>query len=162
MSDFELAKGRVLHFNEDSWNRLQEVLAEKRLHLMAEHVAEQRKKDVVVLDLDDYPFQCDDALTAGWLRAVADRAEEMGGASPNVRFARWIADEIEAQAKPPRIPEPGPWGVVRDGSGEDWVRVGMDRTSSLEWLSPSTGDRRDWDDIHAVREIIRPGIEGEQ
>lgn len=64
------------------------------------------------------------------------------------------ADQIEAQTKPPRIPEPGLWGVVdtqaTTSQGQNWVR------RPAGWHCPAHGFVR-WDDlIDPV--LIRDGV----
>ena len=46
---------------------------------------------------------------------------------------RGVAAQIEAQTKPPRIPEPGLWGVVDTGRDGEFVNVGPG------WLSVEHG-----------------------
>jgi len=66
-----------------------------------------------------------------------------------------VADQIEAQTKPPRIPEPGLWGVVEAGPGERgrWIKT------PHRWLHDSGMRSSDWDDLIDPT-LIRDGIEG--
>lgn len=72
------------------------------------------------------------------------------------RVARNIADQIEAQTKPPRIPEPGLWGVVEawtDGIPiRRWVHHEEDR-----WVC-DTGERRNWEALSDPT-LVREGVE---
>jgi hypothetical protein len=69
-----------------------------------------------------------------------------------------LADQIEAQTKAPRIPEPGLWGVVRDDLGYEWVRVGADHSSQWEWLRTDEGNRADFQTIR-YPVLVRDGME---
>lgn len=119
----------------------------------------------VTLDLDQFNFSCRDASPPGWLRTVADRAVVHGGWSPNIDFVRWIADQVEAQVRPPRIPEPGLWGVVEaiDG-GEHQPRIprmyirDAVADEDAHWTAIGHGVRIEWDDLIDPT-LIRPGIE---
>jgi hypothetical protein len=73
-------------------------------------------------------------------------------------FADRIADQIEQQTKPLRIPEPGLWGVVEAGVREHdqrlrWVRLGDN-------YRPDDRDEYDrlWSDLIDPT-LVRPGIE---
>jgi hypothetical protein len=76
--------------------------------------------------------------------------------------SRSIADQIEQQTKPPRIPEPGLWGVVEAPDGAQYVRIDTaPENHSWQLLGePSAVDERyvRWSDI-ADPKPIRPGIE---
>ena len=74
-----------------------------------------------------------------------------------------LPDQIEAQTKPPRIPEPGLWGVVEAGhehlgtGRSEFVRVNLegdfqwvDRTSEADWST--------WDRLEDPT-LVRDGIE---
>jgi hypothetical protein len=72
-----------------------------------------------------------------------------------------LARQIEAQTKPPRIPEPGLWGVVEatwSGNGEtgipraEWVRVKGNR-----WASSISNIHAAWSDLIDPVEI-RKGV----
>jgi len=75
------------------------------------------------------------------------------------------ADQIEAQTKPPRIPEPGLWGVVEAGSTElpdkprrMYIHTGADIKWS--WIATDSDEtnRWTWDNL-ADPTLIRDGIE---
>lgn len=106
-------------------------------------------RPLVVLDLDD---------PAAFAADLRWSHEEWASRD----FANWLADQIEAQSKPPRIPEPGLWGVVEaayEGRRiqSKWVRM-LDGGPDEQWTNDE-GDWVDWDDlINPV--LIRPGIEG--
>jgi hypothetical protein len=79
-----------------------------------------------------------------------------------IRYERdaWdpIADQIEAQTKPPRIPEPGLWGVVEagqlgtnEGARSEWTRF------RHGWADEITGPIR-WDQLVGPT-LIREGVE---
>ena len=141
---YELAPGRVLHFNDTSWDRLVQVLREKHLDLMAEHVQEQRQKRPVVLDLA-YPKH-----VATLLRSSATG-----------HVLQDLADQIEAQTKPPRIPEPGLFGIVEatvhgDEMPRFYIRDSWADEGPL-WVALGGSRREEWDDlIDPV--LIREGV----
>lgn len=73
---------------------------------------------------------------------------------------RSLAEQITRQTKPPRIPEPGLWGVVEAGDEglkrRTWVRV-PENTAGNNWTS-TDGWARVWDElIDPV--LVRDGIE---
>jgi hypothetical protein len=80
------------------------------------------------------------------------------------RLRNWLADQIEAQTKPPRIPEPGLWGVVeahpgaRTGRPVEFVRDSMHEDAA--WRSLADGSAWEWDDLIDPT-LVRPGIEDE-
>jgi hypothetical protein len=63
-----------------------------------------------------------------------------------------MADQIEAQTNPPRIPEPGLWGVVTDNGDDTWVC-----TEPGRWTRIVDGVEWPWVDI-ADPVLIRDGI----
>jgi hypothetical protein len=68
-------------------------------------------KPLVVLDLGHHPAMYVHALR--WVEHQSGQGEPFVPSPANERNdACWMADQIEAQTKPPRIPEPGLWGVV--------------------------------------------------
>jgi hypothetical protein len=74
-----------------------------------------------------------------------------------------LADQIEAQTKPPRIPEPGLWGVVEahtayDSTRRHFGRVPDDYNDDKQWIDSFDKHWRKWDDlIDPV--LVRDGIE---
>ena len=73
-----------------------------------------------------------------------------------------VRDHLEPQTKPPRIPEPGLWGVVKargplgenESPNEDeWVR-----TDDIVWRSRVTGWGACWDQLIDPT-LVRDGIE---
>lgn len=74
-------------------------------------------RPLVVLDLAESPFG---TATRHVLRSSDTPVKDS-------LIGQWIADQIEAQTKPPRIPEPGLWGVVeataKSGVRKEWVRT---------------------------------------
>ena len=109
-------------------------------------------RPLVVLDLDGY----DTIHGPEALRFLADKADKGKGGNVFARIARDLADQIEAQTKPPRIPEPGLWGVVRDISGEIHVRETTDATH--QWFAFKQQANVRWDDITNPT-LIRDGVE---
>jgi hypothetical protein len=74
--------------------------------------------------------------------------------------ARAIARQIEAQTKPPRIPEPGLWGVVSEGEpgkfeGTRYVRDDADPT--FPWAVVAGFNRVAWHEIDQPV-LIREGL----
>jgi hypothetical protein len=67
-----------------------------------------------------------------------------------------MADQIEAQTKPPRIPEPGLWSVVEAGAGRIPIRRWVHHEEG--WWVADTGDRLRWEDLEDPV-LIRDGIE---
>jgi hypothetical protein len=74
-----------------------------------------------------------------------------------------LADQIEAQTKPARIPEPGLWGVVEAvarGCGQTrftFVRVSLE-ASLGQWVDVEDGSSLDWSELIDPT-LIRDGIE---
>ena len=73
-----------------------------------------------------------------------------------------IADQIEAQTKPPRIPEPGLWGVVeahpqaRTGRPVHFLRDS--EHEDAPWRSIADGSAWEWDSL-VDPVLVRDGIE---
>jgi len=115
-----------------------------------EHITDARP--LITLDLGDWHPETIKAFAAKTRSTVSDTSA--------VKFAQWLADQIEAQTKP-RIPEPGLWGVVRslvrESGGEPltWVR---DTHGVYPWISTAPGwTPRQWADlIDPV--LVRDGI----
>lgn len=70
-------------------------------------------KDAVVLDLDEATRHMADGL--GGLSTLLNWLRDGSGI-----FAKKIADQIEAQTKPPRIPEPELYKIIE--AGPEWHR----------------------------------------
>lgn len=90
-----------------------------------------------------------------WLRSLADSNRHGKDVLGSVA-ARLLADQIEAQTKPPRIPEPGNYGVVEAGiaGGEGRYRYVRDGS---HWYT-LRGAQRWWHElIDPV--LVREGIE---
>ena len=66
-----------------------------------------------------------------------------------------LADEVERQTKPPRIPEPGLWGVVQDGFR---ILVRHSATAKRPWLDATNSNWVAWDEIDNPTPV-RDGIE---
>lgn len=104
-------------------------------------------RPLVVLDLDDPAFT---------VTALRDTLPEMArdhdrGDVEVLRLAR----QIEAQTKPPRIPEPGLWGVVEaqiGGEGFTFVNRGAG------WVCVDDGALWEWSRLIDPT-LVRPGIE---
>jgi hypothetical protein len=71
-----------------------------------------------------------------------------------------LADQIEAQTEPPRIPEPGRWGVVRGWDGQVYVRTSAVHVKHGWRCVTGGGGPIAWDDIDEPT-LVRPGIEEE-
>jgi len=105
---------------------------------------------LIVLDLDAVPLSHDTPDVVSGLRDPK-----------SMSTAKSIAKEIEAQTKPPRIPEPGQWGVVgaryttyNDGDVfYEWVKVGPHN-----WMSKSFPTVTTWDDL-VDPVLVREGVE---
>ena len=117
------------------------------------------KPGVVVLDpgplLRD--FGRPDGVGAGELREYAAGLED-DGRPAGADLLRNLADQIEAQTKPPRIPEPGKYGVVKasapvtNAARYEWTNEGR------FWRSLLTGDFAEWSAlIDPV--LVRPGVD---
>jgi hypothetical protein len=105
------------------------------------------KPGVVVLDLDGlYDQECD----FDWQYVIKTlRSEAHGKATRNA-----IADQIEAQTKPPRIPEPSKYGVViasSQGVREEYVSEGK------AWRGLDSGSFLDWEDLEDPV-LVREGV----
>jgi hypothetical protein len=111
-------------------------------------------RPLVVLDLTDSELGfCQDHLRAPMLTAHS---------GVTLYLLDKIAEQIEQQTKPPRIPEPGLWGVVEAPDGAQYVRIDTaPENHSWQLLGePSAVDERyvHWSDI-ADPTLVRPGIE---
>ena len=111
-----------------------------------EHVTDVRP--LVVLDLGAWLPEYV-AKFPEWLRSKEADA-------PSGSLLCHLANEIEAQTRPARIPEPGLWGVVRDGDGERYVREA--ERPKWRWNPIGKGRNVTWDDI-VDPVLIRDGIE---
>jgi hypothetical protein len=107
-------------------------------------------KDAVVLDLDSL-----DTTAPGEGETAAQYVvRTLRGPAHGLATRRAIADQIEAQTKPPRIPEPGLWGVVeaaRYASTRRWVHHEEER-----WIS-DTGAILRWEDLRDPV-LVREGV----
>jgi hypothetical protein len=132
---------RVMRDDEGDWHTVKQI-GDYGFH-PANEVTDIRP--LVVLDLED------PAETVRHLRAA---------------YSPWdvvdhVADAIEAQTNPPRIPEPGLWGVVTarvDYTNDSpATRYKFVRTQPQLWIA-ERGGQYEWDDlIDPV--LIREGIE---
>jgi hypothetical protein len=121
-------------------------------------------RPLVVLDLDE--SEGGGRLLPRWLRNNVSEVERASiSPTPIGKDMRWLADQIEAQTKPSRIPEPGLWGVVRaarrevDGSATTahgiWIRT---KHVTCPWTHDSGNRTANWNDlIDPV--LIREGVE---
>jgi len=114
-------------------------------------------RPLVVLDLDDPEFTV--AALRDTLPECARDHDRL-----NVEVLR-LARQIEAQTKPPRIPEPGLWGVVEDCRGQQYVRIDTAEGVSDAWRWQGLGHESHrgneyarWADIENPT-LVRPGIE---
>jgi hypothetical protein len=139
-------------FDGDFWQ------TESGIRVDAQHTTDVRP--LIVLDFADAPWGMGGSYPT-WLRRSASH-DAAAQASGNYRpeFLRWLADQIEAQTRPPRIPEPrGQWAVV-EATGVHGTRFQAVRWTALgdrAWLDAS-GTWFEWSDlIDPV--LIRDGIE---
>jgi hypothetical protein len=102
-------------------------------------------RPLVVLDLDEAYVR----MLPQFLRRLGDREQseddKPGRLLVTTAALRRIADQIEAQTRPARIPEPGLWGVVRareaNAIGDaDWVHVPTGAWASLGGSRLATWD----------------------
>ena len=113
-----------------------EITRGARLH-GDENVTDVRQ--LVVLDLDPSPVANEFGVERTEAQSLVDMLRETADeffVPDAAKLARKVADQIEAQTKPPRIPEPGLWGVVKDRdhryyvresrNGSGWNRIGSD------------------------------------
>lgn len=104
-------------------------------------------RPLVVLDID----ACTNPADA--LRLIAN--EDTVNAKRSLLLN--IADQIEAQTKPPRIPEPGLWGVVEAGFENNKVRTNWVHHHS-GWFRGADDCGRSWSDLIEPT-LIREGVE---
>jgi hypothetical protein len=80
------------------------------------------------------------------------------GCSDGCSVIRLLADQIERQTKPPRIPEPGLWGVVTAGdlTRDYWIHYRAN--GEEQWFSTDSGVTSTWDDLIDPT-LVRSGIE---
>jgi hypothetical protein len=113
-------------------------------------IADMRGKMVAAPSVNELPT---------WLRTLAD-ANSHGKDALGSQAARLLADQIEAQTRPPRIPQPGLWGVVEagcDGLGRrTWLHVN-ENPAGNDWAS-TDGWHRVWADLEDPA-LVRDGIE---
>jgi hypothetical protein len=109
----------------------------------------------VDLDLWDDP--------ASIVRYLRNASYRYPAAEPDERnVLRRLADQIEAQTKPPRIPEPGVWGVVEASTESNPYRTTFVRyPSDTEYRWSNAIDTcKSWDFLIDPA-LIRPGFLGE-
>ncbi|HLN78764.1 MAG TPA: hypothetical protein VK204_17095 [Nocardioidaceae bacterium] len=111
-------------------------------------------RQLVVLDPKQVPLSEVMNLDVKGLRSYADSVEHKA-AFGAANLLRHLADQIEAQTKPPRIPEPGLWGVVAtgmaDGSSVDYWTHGHGG-----WVN-ERGEHREWPSLDSPT-LVREGI----
>ena len=116
-------------------------------------------RPLMVLDPKDVPGPSFCGRQTGGLRSYAASLRKDGYHSAADVFG-YLADQIEAQTKPPRIPEPGKYGVVRaSGQGLDnveWVNEGKWWVSLDEGISQP----RRWAEWRELEDptLIREGV----
>ena len=115
-------------------------------------------RPLVVLDLDTITTpeeNCGIPASTEVVKCLNRAGESAGGWRGTV--AMRIADQIEAQVKPPRIPEPGLWGVVREGvDGDTYVRESFGTVRQWSRLG-GQGLFVTWDEINNPT-LIREGV----
>jgi hypothetical protein len=117
------------------------------------HVTDVRP--LAVLDPKDYP-----RLSRAWENTSV--AMKQGHSLPFVLDR--LRKDIEAQTKPPRIPEPGLWGVVEakpstdpETKRQEFVRYPSQGDSPDRWESKWFGSMA-WDEL-LDPVLIRPGVD---
>ncbi|MGZ4516407.1 MAG: hypothetical protein ACXVXN_00570 [Mycobacteriaceae bacterium] len=107
-------------------------------------------RPLVVLDLDQAnPWGIPEVKLSNLLEQL--RGEGATG------VCRAVADQIEAQTKPPRIPEPGLYGVVKAHFGSVAGRPWIFARAECGWVCLDDGSCREWSDlIDPV--LIREGL----
>ena len=107
----------------------------------------------------------DDNFTTAALVRMMRLIANAEGHTYRADVLRELADQIEAQTKPPRIPEPGWSGVVEAHTAQNSDRLRWQRdsgTHSAHWVCEDTLEYdRTWD-VLIDPILVRPGIEDEQ
>ena len=115
-------------------------------------------RPLVVLDLDEAPRGAGNNYPQWLLQAASSDQASSGRTNYRPGFLRWLADQVETQTRPPRIPEPGLWGVV-EATGATMPRRRWIHHEEDRWVC-DTGVWRYWDDL-VDPVLIRDGIEDE-
>jgi hypothetical protein len=103
-------------------------------------------RPLVVLDLADFAWAAK-VLRHPMVKALGTRTR--------------IAEQIEEQTKPPRIPEPGLWGVVKArASKADRQDYSFIKHADGSWFCPADGQPYGWSQLIDPT-LVRPGIEDE-
>ena len=114
-------------------------------------------RPLVVLDLEESIGKAHLAL---WLRNNISKIEQ-GCVSPSSigKDMAWLADQIEAQTKPPKPAEPtGLGAVVEDDDGRRWVRIDDDPELNKPWRpADMAAIRSHWQNVKAVR-VLSEGV----
>ena len=106
-------------------------------------------RPLVVLDPEDIDTTPQETIPY-LIRAL--RASDSDGYGPTLRM---LADQIEAQTRPPKPEEPtGLGAVVEDTEGERWVRLDSDM---YPWFAQGSRDFSAWEHIDAVR-VLSEGV----
>jgi hypothetical protein len=118
-----------------------------------EHVTDVRP--LVVLDLDEFPILRNPSGMEHWSADV--RIERPGMAA----FFTKLGETIKAQTKPPRIPEPGLWGVVEAhtvGNADRRQFGRIPESDDQHWIESDAMGWFLWDDL-VDPALVRDGIE---
>lgn len=102
-------------------------------------------RQLIVLDVEE-PAEC-----VTLFRGIAFHR----GPSLHVSLLNTMADQIEEQTKPARIPEPGQWGVVKATHSPAYAPTFYVNHGSGEWRRPSGFVR--WDDLIDPT-LVREGV----
>jgi len=111
-------------------------------------------RPLIVLDLGDPAL----GITIAALRiATKDRGLEL-----HTLALQNITDQIEAQTKPARIPEPGLWGVVEaaligTSGAQRFTFINGSPTTAYGWLCNDSGQGHRWDRLIDPT-LIREGV----
>ena len=116
-------------------------------------------RPLVVLDLNETIGR---SILPSWIRAAANKIDDplkVVVPSSIAKDLRYIADQIEAQTKPPRIPEPG-WGaIVEAGVVQHDERLRWQRSGDSFWYCENVEENaRNWGEL-VDPVLVRDGIE---
>ena len=130
--------------------RYYQIAANDTVYPASNGPAREHGKPVTVLDLDD-PH-----LLVADLRDAADEFEHRFIAPEAAARLSLLADQIEAQTRPPKPEEPRCLGaVVEDAEGRRWVRHSI-TPGSFPWIAEGRGGEG-WSNIAAVR-VLSEGV----
>lgn len=136
---------RVFRYTTGGWVSGERVNA-TRLH--GDHVVTDIRP-LVVLDLDPTLITEDMGARRNEPQRFVDMLREAADnffSTEAARLARKVADQIEAQTRPPRIPEPG-IGHFVNARKPDRTHANFVRITKRSWVELGDGGGWDWDDL---------------